>query len=270
MKKTIIILLLVFLGTGLTLACFAPFFSEKTSGLMAIKIYDKTELVEKESGSILTFADTIILYQYNGYRLYQTPIYNTHFYMPKASLEDQEIEPDSMVSSIRYASYVFKSGEKQGFLLDPRFDTSFREFNYDSLINKYSSLNLNFLTPDSSKMVSCKRLNKRETIETYPGGGQSCINCADSVYIYYNDAYLKYDFISIAPAIDRSKNSKVSRMEFVLNPIEKGEYPYNIPRREFVFGFFEFTPENSNEVIALFDKVIKEKFHDQPSKKLLN
>lgn len=263
MLKISYLTLLIFIGWILP-----PFPERSCDELKAIKVFSKTEVVTLETGEVLSFIDTVSVYHYSDYLMYLIPFEHQHFYVPEAFLDDPEIEPDSIISSRQYSYYFFKPGEKTGYRWVPLYDSTFFTCDFDSFLARQSSLKFDFQVPDSAySTTGLLKYNQSESREVYYLQNAlevSCSDCVDSINVFYNKINKKIGFFSFGQTLDSARDSKITKLQFIFNPIPKGLPDFDIPRREFVFGFFEFTPENTGEVVALFDRVIKEKFHAKP------
>jgi hypothetical protein len=86
--------------------------------------------------------------------------------------------------------------------------------------------------------------------ETYIPRIKEDVSFPDSMYFYYSD-FMKIDY-SFSKQLDSIKGKKLYQVRMIYNPLSKGVFPFDAPRREYLFEMKKL--EVTNEIIHLIKK----------------
>ncbi len=193
--------------------------------------------VVRDSGTLINLKDTVPIFYYGSYVIYQLP-YNY----------SQQLDDKLVVAEKRYHSFIFRENEKYGYLYSDYSDTTRGvRAPVDSILSKRGySLELN-----ADSLILTDVLENKETgtiIEKYVLPGEKTDFTIDSIYYYYNRAYNQYEY-SFSKKLDSSRGMKLYKARFLYKDKFSVAYHIILPERELNYAVGKMTIENENEII---------------------
>jgi hypothetical protein len=187
----------------------------------------------KTDGEKKAFTDSISIFYYKHYRIYQT-----HY--------TKSIESDTslLLMETKYKYFCFEKGASVGYWFDSLSDATGRRANVDSfLIQKANSrMDLNLAKHDIffSKHVTPNGI----TAIVYAANSIPDISYPDTTIHYFADTLQGVEY-SLAPQNDTIKNARLFKIRLIYNAQEyKDQRGLMMPAREFLF---EVMPRTVND-----------------------
>jgi hypothetical protein len=221
--------------------------------IKTITIITNLDFVMVDKGELIHVEDSFRVFYYQDLILYQVPqIYEvTHPLVRNDTIEEKIIS-----SEIRYKYFVYKVTSPFGYKYDSLSARSRQLFSVDSFLSSKAYAKFKFydeandtlvqtIIDQKTKIVTEKYLPRIKYDETYP----------DSSYRYFSDYQLKNVEFSFSKYLDSIKNKKLFKVIFIYNPIPKGKYPFDVPRRSLIFEMKKTLFINTTEIIDLFERV---------------
>jgi len=220
--------------------------------IKAITIIANLDFVTVDKGEFIHVEDSFKVLYYQDMVLYQVPqIYE----VTQAVVRNDTIEEKIISSEIRYKYFVYNATSPFGYKYDSLSAQTHDLFSIDSFLSSKAYAKFNFydkandtlvetIIDQKTKIVTEKYLPRIKYDETY----------ADSSYRFFTDHQLNVDF-SFSKYLDSIKNKKLFKVVFVYNSIPKGKYPFDVPRRSFVFEMKKTQFINAKEIINFLERV---------------
>lgn len=221
--------------------------------LKTITIVSNYDFVMIDNGAFIHVEDSFIVSYYQDLILYQVPY---TYEVTKPTVKNDTIEEDVINSEIKYKYFIYKANSTTGYKYDSLNALSSRLFSVDSflaakafakskLYDKTNDTLIEATTDQKTNVFTEKYIPRVKYDETYP----------DSSYMYFSDRELKNIEFAFSRYLDSLKNKKLFRVVFIHNPIPKGEYSFDVPRRELIFEMKETQLINSRGIIDFFERV---------------
>jgi len=206
-----------------------------------------------DNGSFIHVEDSFIVSYYQDLILYQVPY---TYEITKPNVKNDTIEEDIISSEIKYKYFIYKANSPTGYKYDSLNSLSNRLFSVDSFLaakafakskfyDKENDTLIEATTDQKTKVFAEKYIPQIKYDETYP----------DSSYMYFSDHKLKNIEFTFSKYLDSVKNKKLFKVIFIHNPIPKGKYPFDVPRRNLIFEMKETQLINSTEIINFFERI---------------
>jgi hypothetical protein len=212
-------------------------------------------MVDKEKGGLINLIDSFFIFYYEDMILYRIPEI-VEFSKFTSDSNDNIKNQKFIRTETRYSYCIFKKGEATGLLYDSLTSTNYLQFSTDSLLEEKTifkqgismeSYNISESdTYNDNSILLEKYIPKIKKDETFP----------DSSYLYFNKELNKINF-SFSGKLDSLKGMRLYKFKIIYNPIPKGIYAFNVPRRELVFEFNEEPVSNPKQIVDFFESYKK-------------
>lgn len=126
-------------------------------------------------------------------------------------------------------------------------------FNVDSLLKDKIVKNDVFYIPNDSLVETVNGIDGYSMLKKYVPKIKYDDSYADSSYLYFSDNLrdVKHSF---SPLLDSTEKMKLCKVIFVYNPIPKGKYDKDMPRRQMLFEIKKITIDEPEKIITLFER----------------
>ena len=237
--------------------CTIPFFQNgcKSSQkqidgkLNSIMVFSSIPLVDLEDGEFNVLVDSFYIYNYGDIVLYQIP----GIYLPRRTTIDTNgnvINREFLESEIKFHYWMFKSGDSEGLRFESLGSNRGTKFDVDSLIDSKTSfkqgISLESYQKIETNMDSLNEFFSEKYIPKIKGD-----TSPDTSSLYFSNHFNDVDF-SFAKALDLQKKSKLYKFRIIFNPIPKGKYSFDVPRRELLFEIRKPQIKNTEQILELF------------------
>ena len=223
-----------------------------TERVSYIMVSSSIPTVDIHNKKIVVLVDSFYVYNYENYVLYRIP--ETYVYTNTTTdTNGNVINRKILRSEIKSHYWAFKAGDSTGLRFDSLGSNVGTKFNIDSLIDEKTSFKQGISMEsyrlfdkitDSADHFFMEKYVPKVKDKTTP----------DSSFLYFRDDWDDVNF-SFAKDLDLQKKSKLYKFRIVFNPIPKGEYPFDVPRRELIFEIRKPELKNSEQILELFKKV---------------
>ena len=217
-----------------------------------ITVIANYDFVMADSGKLIHVEDSFKVSYYQDLILYHVPYTNE---VSKLFVKNDTIEEEIMSSDIRYKYFIYKTNSTMGYRYDSLNARGNRLFSVDSFLTAKAFAKFKFYNKENDTLIETvidqktnvqleKYIPRIKYDETYP----------DSSYRYFSDLFknVKYSF---SENLDSIKNKKLFKVIFIHNPIPKGKYLFDVPRRNLIFEMKGTLLINSTEIIDFFERV---------------
>ena len=234
---------------AISLALLGSFTCSKNQPISSIELiynYPASLYKEKDEIKIYNIQDTIRIFYYGDYVLYQLSA-------------SRKFETDEIIAGTEQF-FIFKRDNKYGFLI-PSIGNSALEtkFQVDSFLSNRGMKGKDFdLLPDSSwSLIDETKDKESNVIERYapikPGDEASI----DSIYYYYTRKMNDVQY-SLSKKLDSVKSMKLFKVRMIYN--EKFSKPKKItlPRREVLFEIRKIQPKDPEKINGLFERFLNQ------------
>lgn len=213
------------------------------------------------TGLIENDSTTVNIAYYQDYILYELAKVEVKLENFEKTIKGDTIElKDKMIPiDTSYTYFIHKKGSKIGLRFDSLKANNGKPFSVDSIVERIGirSSNLKIFSLDLGKPIKTVINKKTEKIEAeFFVDKKHEDGTADSIYRYYDDKLIKFDF-SFSPSLDKEKKSKLCKTHFVdFFPNVKNKD--TICRTDYISEIKEINLVNSNQIILLFKRFEKE------------
>jgi hypothetical protein len=225
-------------------------------GCSAIKKTDKEEVkkiyltfnmpVVKLTGEIIDVHDSMCIYYYKDYILYQLP---NHY-----SLQDGE---KIVLQEIRYNYFAYKKNDKYGYKFASLQDSTGEKILVDSLLAEKAFLNFPFYNKTNDSLVeTVENVNNTFLLEKYVPKVKHDISYCDTSFLYYDGSIKNIDY-SFSKELDSIMGLKLFKVKLLYNEKYLHAYKMIAPKREFRFEINELPVDNAQEIIFFWERVKK-------------
>lgn len=210
--------------------------------LGSILVFSSLPFLNAAGGEIQMMIDSFYIYNHEDYVLYQIPeVY--HYTKTTVDTTGNVIEKKFLGSEIKFNYWVFKTGDSIGLRFNSLDTDTTSRFNIDSLIDSKTSFKQG-ITLESYQLIeeNADPANKSFS-EIYIPKIKEGNTSPDTSILYFSNEFNAVNF-SFAKDRDLQKKSKLYKFRIIFNPIPKGEYAFDIPRRELLFEIRKPQVEN--------------------------
>jgi hypothetical protein len=214
----------------------------------AIKKTDKEEVkkiyltfnmpVVKLTGEIIDVHDSMCIYYYKDYILYQLP---NHY-----SVEDGE---KIVLQEIRYNYFAYKKNDKYGYKFASLQDSTGEKILVDSLLEEKAFAASKFynLANGNNLIKSFKEPKTNVLVNIY--APKIIVDEAynDTTYFYFTDKLKNIDY-SFSKELDSIMGLKLFKVKLLYNEKYLHAYKMIAPKREFRFEINELPVDNAQEI----------------------
>ncbi|MBK7884307.1 MAG: hypothetical protein IPJ81_11305 [Chitinophagaceae bacterium] len=205
----------------------------RSSKVTRVVFFKNIPLVNKENNELSNLFDSVSIYNYNDYTLYEQPTIYNEFY-------NDELIKDN----IYYQYFIFKKNDKAGYWYD---SLSAKKITRSVKLDSYNDSLVSIIT-NSDSIVEEKYINKIKFDETY----------CDTTVFYYSKNYKNIGY-SLSKELDSLKNSKVFKIRLIYNKYKSAAYGVIMPQREFLFEFKKAEVTNEKAIIDFVNRHVKNK-----------
>jgi len=245
------------LSTFMAMALFLGYCSaikkNRNQSPRTITVITNYDFVKLDTGEFIHIEDSFKVSYYQDLILYHVPY---TYEVTKLFVKNDTIEEQIISSEIRYKYFIYKGNHPVGYKYDSLSALNNQAFSIDSFLtaeafgkskffDKANDSLIESTTDQKTKVLTEKYIPRIMYDETYP----------DSSYMYFSDHLLKNIEFSFSRYLDSVKNKKLFKVIFIHNPIPKGKYPFDVPRRNLIFEMKETQLINSTEIIDFFERV---------------
>ena len=237
--------------------CTIPFFQNRCKSsqkhidgkLNSIMVFSSIPLVDLEDGEINVLVDSFYIYNYGDNVLYQIP----EIYLPRRTTIDTNgnvINREFLESEIKFHYWLFKSGDSVGLRFDTLGSNTGTRFDIDSLIDSKTSFKQG-ISLDSYQLIEkiTDPLNNFFSEKYIPKVKSD--SSPDTSTLYFSNDFNDVGF-SFAKALDLQKKSKLYKFRIIFNPIPKGKYAFDVPKRELLLEIRKPAIKNAEQILELF------------------
>ncbi len=219
--------------------------------MSSIMVFSSIPTVDIDDGKIFMLIDSFYIYNYKDYILYQCPEMYEYSNI-KTDSSGNIIDQEFIRSEIKSHYWVFKAGDSTGTRFDSLGSNASSKFKVDSLIDAKTSFKQGISLDsyqlfekitDSADHSFTEKYVPKVKMETTP----------DSSFLYFRSDWESVNF-SFAKSLDLKKRSKLYKFRIIFNPIPKGKYAFDVPRRELLLEIRKPEIKNSEQILELFKK----------------
>ncbi len=242
-KTSSYILTIAIVGISLTYYCSCSTIKDNYTDNVT-KIYLTFNMpVVKLDGELINVEDSLCIYYYKNYVLYQLP---NHF-----SLEN---ENKVILQEIRYNYFIYRKNDKYGYEFNSLNDSVGEKRVVDSLLSKKAFFNTNFYDKKTDSLIKILQYSKANTLlyiyvpkvkydETY----------GDTLLLYFTKKLKNVDY-TFSKELDSSTNLKLYEIKLLYNKGYSTTYNITLPKREFRFAINELSVNNPQEVKSFCER----------------
>jgi hypothetical protein len=190
------------------------------------------------NGSFFNLRDTIVIFYYENYILYQL--------FASRSLYDNQ----KQVGTEPY--FLYRQQDSMGFLFSSLKDRLGKQMPVDSFLSKRGFLKTAFDYPQDSlwflnSMVSVNNY----LLERYVPRKDYGVNSVDSIYYYFNNE--KFTEYSLSKKMDSIKKMKLFKVRFIFNEKYSSADKVILPKRELLFEIKQVKPVKPTIIIDFIE-----------------
>lgn len=208
-----------------------------------VRLYDHEFVHVDDSFKISYFNDLI---------LYQIPYgFDSSIFIKKHDTMEEKIVKEE----VRYRFFVYKAGRPTGYRFNSIEARDPQLFSVDSFLNAKAFASALFYDKLNDSLVKTEIIEKTDIlIERYIPRIRYDDTYSDSSYLYFSRNMKNIPF-TLSPFLDSTRKEKLLRVVLVYNPVAKGKYEFDVPRRQLDFEIKESFLTNPKEMIDLFERV---------------
>lgn len=222
----------------------------------AIKSYTVVtsfDFVTLENGEFINTQDSFHVTYYQNFILYMVPKVYT---FSTVTIKGDTIHEKLVSSRIAYNYFVYKNSDNFGYRFDSLEAESSQVFSVDSFLEKEAYSKFTFYNKTNDTLVASKTNRKgNELIEKYIPRIKYDETYPDSTFLYFRNEKMKYNYFSFSHYLDSLKNRKLFKIVITFNPIPKGIYSFDVPRRNMIFELKQIRATDEEKLIKFFNRV---------------
>ena len=231
-------------------------FKKGDNDLRSINLIHKWDLVTVEDGQLISASDTLTIYYFQNLVLYKIP-YTNEVSNVTTDKNGDVIDEKLMESETKYKYFIYEKDSSFGFKYDSINAKNNRRFSIDSFLTQKAFKGASFYQRGNDTMIASSwNEDKSVLIEKYIPKIKFDQSYNDTSYLYFTSSLKKVDY-SFSKELDSSKNMKLFKVRFINNPLPRGVYSFDVPRREMMFEIRETPVTDSNEIIRFFERFKK-------------
>lgn len=248
----------IILNASLTMVVLIICCNSKNKLPGAIKTFSvitNYDFVMLENGQFINIQDSFKVSYYQNFILYQFPrIYEVSIPIIKGDSIYEKV----ISSRIGYDCFIYKNNDSVGHRLDSLDADNSRLFSVDSFLVKKANAKFAFYNKTNDSLIESKTNEEgNELVEKYIPRIKYDETYPDSTSLYFRNDKVKYPDFSFSRYLDSLKKKKLFKIIFTYNPIPKGVYSFDVPRRNIIFEMKQIQLTNEKELIKFFDRVKK-------------
>lgn len=245
-KNSLPINVVIYITTLIGLISFCICCKNNDRNLHAIKLIVNYPLVQLEKNEVLKLPDTVPIFYFGDYVLYNIPYRET--------FENS----GSLISEEKKNSYfIFRKKDKYGFLLDSlKFNSRTNKVNVDSFLFQRCYL-ANFDCVYDSLVERLTKKTEEGILKMYIPKKYYGEDYYDSAYYYYSYKFNNIDYV-LSKQLDKSNGMKLYKVRLLYNEKVSIKYNFTLPKRELLYKIEKYTISDSEKVLSFFKQVQKE------------
>jgi len=203
-----------------------------TSSTSSVELYFHLQIVKLDNGQRLDFMDSLNIYSYGNYLVYKYPTVNIET-EPVMNKGNDTIREKEFNRTVSYLYVVYNKNYKFGYLYDSLKVLKPKRISIDSF-QRVKALKI-FPFYSSKLILTSSVKGDGGLVEKMRYGQVIDESYPDTCVYYYNKNLPKVVPYTFSSILDSKRDMKLYKVRFVFNPLKKGKYPTNVPKREFYF-----------------------------------
>jgi hypothetical protein len=217
-----------------------------SQNLHAIKLVVNYPLVQLGESKVFNLPDTIPIFYFDDYVLYNIPY--------RITFENS----DSLISEGKKFSYfMFRKKDKYGFLFDSlKLNSRTNKVNVDSFLFQRCYLT-NFDSGYDSLIENKSDKKDHTALKKYIPKKYYGESYYDSSYYYYSEEFNDIDYI-LSKQLDKRDGMKLYRVRLLYNEKVSIKYNFTLPKRELLYEIEKYAISDYEEILDFFKQFQKE------------
>lgn len=226
--------------------------SKNELSLSGIKLYYNINM--NIDGSNRNMYSDIDIYYYKDLVMLKIPSIAEHsvtFLNKNLDVVKEQSKIDTL-----YAYHIYKNNSATGGVYDALDATSSKVFSVDSLLKQKAFKGGIHYNEKLDSLVAKETLKDKlnTNVIKFVHKNDIASKSYDSLYLYSSDKLKNVNY-SFSEALDDKFNSKIYKIELIVNEIQKvGPQDMFVPKRSIIFGFIPNGFNEHKSIIALFER----------------
>ncbi len=196
------------------------------------------------AGELTNVHDSLCIYYYNNYILYQLP---NHY--------SQEEEGKIILREIQYNYFVYKKGDRDGSVFSSLKDSVGKKVKVDSVLAAEAfSTAIFYNNKNDSLIKTIQDISANTIVKMYVPKFKYDDTYGDTLYLYFTKKLKNINY-SFSKELDSSMNFKLYKVRLLYNPRYSTTYKIMAPKREFKFEINELPVDNAVEIKYFFRRL---------------